>query len=288
MRYYLEVSPGVVAVRRQGIKLPRAAQQVLRLGGGRREKVREFSWDARKRMLRALGSVRWEDVTGRMAMVTLTYPGEYPRTGKEIKSHLAKFRKRWEREYGPVRAFWGLEFQSENRRAPHFHLYVEMPEGEPGVIERVLGQAWWEVVGSEDSRHLVRGCHVRWGVLTGKRRIDVGTADERELRRENAGDIARYMWGHAAKWKQKQLPDDFDDPGRWWGLWNLEQVTHTVEVSREAYEQLRGRVLGEQERRRGQRAAPSKRLDGMDGLWTVTPDGLTLGVAWLREVGGDV
>ena len=63
--------------------------------------------------------------------------------------------------------------------------------------ERWLALRWYEIVGSEDERHLKAG--VSW---------EVAESDD--------GGI-RYMCTHGAKRAQKKVPDGYTDVGKFWG-----------------------------------------------------------------------
>jgi hypothetical protein len=121
-------------------------------------------------------------------MLTLTYPGEFPRDGRLVKRHWANMRTwlvRNNRKGG-----WFLEFQK--RGAPHFHVFLD---GE--VDYELIARRWYEVVGSKDLRHLLAGTRI-------------------EMLREGHA-AAAYASKYAAKVEQKEPPEGFDNVGRFWG-----------------------------------------------------------------------
>ena len=136
-------------------------------------------------------------------MVTLTYPGEYPSTGTETKNHLRRFLQELQREAKrqgkettqPVSAFWFLEFQG--RGAPHYHIFTNHPVNKVWASKR-----WYDIVGSEDIRHL-----------------HAGTRCEK-LVRGRAGTIS-YASKYAAKMEQKLTPKGFENVGRFWGVYGV-------------------------------------------------------------------
>ena len=107
-------------------------------------------------------------------MVTLTYPYEYPTDGKASKEHLRRFlqelQREWKRDtdWKGVRqlhsSFWFLEFQE--RGAPHYHIFTNWPISKEWVSER-----WYDIVNSEDVRHLHAGTTHRTAPY-GARRYD--------------------------------------------------------------------------------------------------------------------
>jgi hypothetical protein len=135
-----------------------------------------------------------------------------------------------------------------------------------------VSTAWYETVGSGDSRHLRAG--------TGVDRQFVGRACD--VRR-----LAAYFAKHNSKWSKKgeqnEVPDGWEDVGRFWGVWGLTPDVERVELNRADYHQV-CRVL-----RRLQRAARQgrkvKARGGEAGLWTLAGDGRKIGVQlarWLR------
>lgn len=139
-------------------------------------------------------------------MVTLTYPGEYPSDGITTKNHLRRFlqelqreAKRSGKESAPLfSAFWFLEFQG--RGAPHYHIFTNTPVNKAWASKR-----WYDIVGSEDIRHL-----------------HAGTRCEK-LVRGRAGTIS-YASKYAAKMEQKLTPKGFENVGRFWGVYGIRFV----------------------------------------------------------------
>jgi len=134
-------------------------------------------------------------------MVTLTYPAEFPTNGTETKNHLRRFLQEVQRQFNRSRketaplnsAFWFLEFQQ--RGAPHYHIFLNHP-----VKQEWASRRWYEIVGSEDIRHLHAGT-----------RCEV-------LARGRAGTIS-YASKYAAKMEQKLTPHGFENVGRFWGVY---------------------------------------------------------------------
>lgn len=149
------------------------------------------------------------------AMVTVTYPQFYPKNGKEVKEdlqHILNYfaRQKWYKNY-----LWFLEFQT--RGAPHFHIMLEMtkpPTITPEMrvkfatswLKRVTKQEWFyaECPVGEFAMHCGRIIAVNAHYKTW------------ELIKEPAG-AARYVAKYAAKAKQKEVPEDYQDVGRFWG-----------------------------------------------------------------------
>lgn len=125
-------------------------------GGGRRGKVAGFSDASRRRLLRLFASIDRRANDGRPPItVTLTYPGEHP-SAELAKTHLRAFEKRLTRQYPLAATIWRLELQQ--RGAAHFHLAIFGPRFIP---HQWVARAWFEVVGSNDPKHLEAGTETR-------------------------------------------------------------------------------------------------------------------------------
>ena len=126
-RWRLTVSPGSIGLSASQDARPTQANVGPRSTTSDRRQISEFSAKSELRMTRRLASLDytpWSDAirSGQMlAMVTLTYPGEWEPlapTSKAAGSHVRAFRARLERAIGPVAGIRKLEIQ--RRGAPHF------------------------------------------------------------------------------------------------------------------------------------------------------------------------
>jgi hypothetical protein len=272
------VSPGGVKLKRQAIRSDQDGAQVVKasvVGGGgdkpraaKRGRITEFTAKSRQEMRWTFNALPWETVPGRLAMVTLTYPVEFPRSGETIKSHFAAFQNRWRRRYGrgPVGA-WALEFQE--RGAPHFHFYVGLPDESEVVWDPVVGQwvwewaleAWFEIVGSGESDHRA------WGV-----NVQLSASEEKRV---NGLRVGEYFWRESGKWIQKQVPEGFEDVGAFWRYSGMKKVEYATSIRRDEYVRIRRPLL----RLRAQRSGGKiRRPRGLDGTSVVGVDGFGTGV----------
>jgi hypothetical protein len=133
-------------------------------------------------------------------MYTLTYPCGFPSNGVEVKKHLKEFLRRLKRtavtngfDQDRYSAFWFLEFQE--RGAPHFHIFCNYYERN----KQWISKQWYEIVGSEDHRHMLAGTRV-------------------ERIRSGRGGTASYAKKYAQKQEQKIVPNGYDNVGRFWGI----------------------------------------------------------------------
>lgn len=188
-----------------------------RVGGGLRGRCGPFSKASRRRLMRRMATIR-DDATA--VFVTLTYPAEYPADWHTWKRHLDTFLKRLERKRPEAGVVWKLEPQA--RGAPHFHLLIF--GASYALLRWWVAQAWFEVVGSGDGRHLRAGTRVE------------------RLR------SARGARAYAAKYLGK-LPDvlpegvDWEEVGRWWGIRRPENIPWATCVTLEVGHTEAWRVL---------------------------------------------
>lgn len=115
--------------------------------GGKRGKVKGFSFASRRRLMQTIARIRLDAPLP--MFVTLTYPDKFP-SPIESKKHLDVFMKRLLRAFPDLGLIWKLEPQE--RGAPHYHILVW------GVSEHDLFiftvKAWYEIAGAGDKNHL--------------------------------------------------------------------------------------------------------------------------------------
>jgi len=137
-------------------------------------------------------------------MVTLTYPADYPSDGREVKEHLRRFLQEMRRlavdngVLATYSSFWFLEFQ--NRGAPHFHIFTTHR-----IDYSLVAELWYNIVNSGDKKHLKAGTRV-------------------ELLKAGRNGTIVYAKKYAKKQSQKQVPDDYLNVGRFWGVSGLRKV----------------------------------------------------------------
>lgn len=171
------------------------------VGGGLRSTITEWSKKSRARCEKHIrncpdGSIKY--------FLTLTYPREFSNDGVRIKRDLSTMRKRL-RRMGVRDDIWFLEFQM--RGAPHFHLYLgQCPTGnlEKGI--KACANAWYEIVGSGDPKHL----KFTLGQCGGKNKPCL------EIMR-NPHAASYYAVKYVVKADQKKVPSEYLNVGRFWG-----------------------------------------------------------------------
>ncbi len=168
----------------------------------KRGKISEFTKKSRLRLMRELSKVRRDCLP---VLVTLTYPGEYSDDPKTWKRHLDNFIKRMGRKFPGVAGVWKLEPQK--RGAPHYHMLVWGASYVDLLIW--VPKAWYEVVKSGDIRHLHAGTRV-----------------------ERVKSQQGVMF-YASKYLGKEVPAEWGNSGRWWGIFSRENLPYGEIVSME-------------------------------------------------------
>jgi len=135
-------------------------------------------------------------------MLTLTYPADFPLDGRLVKDHWKRFRQ-WMKRNGAVTGLWVLEFQK--RGAPHFHIFIQTS------LDRVaVSKAWYKIVNSMDPKHLAAGTRIE--------------------RFRYPPAIGSYVMKYASKMDQKDVPSEFKNVGRFWGIRGDPVITRDIHV----------------------------------------------------------
>lgn len=206
-RIEFSTGPGIVEAR------VRTEPRDFPLRPGTKRAVSGFSAEAKRNLWKAALRFPWDEM-GPVALVTLTYPDDFPLDGWVAKWHLGKLWSRWEtmfreRPWG----IWAMEFQI--RGAIHFHAFLRVPalpgweEDRYEVLKGWGFSAWSQIVGFSTDP-LETDHHERMGL-----RFNVSPAWYAGSL--SAVGIAEYLVAHAGKGAQKELPEGVTRPGRFWG-----------------------------------------------------------------------
>ena len=173
-----------------------------KVSGGLRSRITRFSYASRQRLISACRNR--EDFNG---FITLTYPdekyaetatgGNFMASGRLVKEHLRRFRQFLTRR--GIGGIWFLEFQK--RGAPHFHL-VTTAALSPDQEKRAK-KYWAKLVGSDCPHHAEMGVNAQ------------------VMRKAHAAGA--YAAKYSAKDEQKQVPEHYQDVGRFWGMFGLDE-----------------------------------------------------------------
>jgi hypothetical protein len=173
---------------------------VKRRGGGMRQAVTLLSESSKRRMV-----FTFRNVVGLEVFLHLTYPGKpelVPTDGREVKRHWDNMR-RWLVRQG-VAGGWFMEFQ--RRGAPHLHVFLTGP-----IPKEKVAAAWNRIAGQDDPDNLMAG-------------IRIESMREKHM-------AAVYAAKYASKSEQKDVPEAFQNVGRFWGLFGGLSVEPVAEVN---------------------------------------------------------
>lgn len=126
--------------------------------GGVRGACKGFSKSSRRRLIHKLAQVRGAGLVA--YFVTLTYPAEFSRDWKRWKRDFKVWRDRLMGRFpSVVGGCWRVEFQK--RGAPHFHVLLWVKDRLPPTFKLWLSHSWYNIVGSEDEKHLRAGTNAQ-------------------------------------------------------------------------------------------------------------------------------
>lgn len=187
---------------------------------GNRGAIKALSPDARKRFKLHLRNIREGSLN---LFVTLTYGAEYPTDGKIVKKHLKSMRD-WMAKQGVSKGVWFLEFQK--RGAPHFHFFVEANHS---LTSLKVATAWARRIKNylptEESRRKLIAVH--------QGQVKNGRPCVEPVKKPHA--LSYYGTKYATKSHQKEVPDEYQNVGRFWGYWGDAKPSFQVNVYRGLY-----------------------------------------------------
>jgi hypothetical protein len=190
-------------------------------------------------------SLPWERLGPRLVMLSLTYPGdwrEWVPDGRVFDGHRRAFLERWRRRWGSPAGVWVKEFQKSG--SPHLHMFLAIPDVVPayeyeGLRERTLmrhrlerrygryeGRAKLPAIGLKYGGDFAMWLRNAWSEVVGTqgvskahhaRGVDIAVSfwSDEVARTKDRVEVAAYMAGESAKWKQKKPPADFTRVGRY-------------------------------------------------------------------------
>jgi hypothetical protein len=195
--------------------------------GGQRGPITDFTAGARRRLRQETLDYDLDYYTapakgassGRALFTTLTYPLQYSDDWEGWKADKRAFERRLQRRYPDLHGeLWRLELQK--RGAPHFHLLVFFEnEVKRASFLRWARQAWYEIVGSGDLKHLRHGVDVR--VMYGR-----------------GWRVMRYLLKYMTKPLGRGAKQEHEDGtavspaiGRTWGHWGAIRKVPTTRLA---------------------------------------------------------
>lgn len=176
--------------------------------GAKRGEVRGYSRQARERF----AFVSRETIVTFHSLMTLSYGKQFPTDGKEVKKHLNRFLVWYRRNIGGEYIWW-LEFQQ--RGAPHIHI-ASQKQGITVVDRQQFSAAWRRSQGA---------CYPApyTDLDTGETRTisnDVYRVHKHPKQwqeKQNDDGPKRYIMKYALKMRQKVVPKNYLNVGRFFG-----------------------------------------------------------------------
>jgi hypothetical protein len=187
---------------------------------GNRGAIKALSPDSRKRFKLHLRNIREGSLN---LFVTLTYGADYPTDGKIVKKHLKSMRD-WMAKQGVSKGVWFLEFQK--RGAPHFHFFIEANHS---LTSLKVATAWAsrikDYLPTKESRRKLIAVH--------QGQVKNGRPCVEPVKKPHA--LSYYGTKYATKSHQKEVPDEYQNVGRFWGYWGDAKPSFQVNVYRGLY-----------------------------------------------------
>jgi hypothetical protein len=187
---------------------------------GSRGAIKALSPDARKRFKLHLRNIKEGSLR---LFVTLTYGADYPTDGKIVKKHLKSMRD-WMAKQGVSKGVWFLEFQK--RGAPHFHFFIEANHS---LTSLKVATAWARRIKNylptKESRRKLIAVH--------QGQVKNGRPCVEPVKKPHA--LSYYGTKYATKSHQKEVPDEYQNVGRFWGYWGDAKPSFQVNVYRGIY-----------------------------------------------------
>lgn len=176
------------------IKILKSEKEVTGKCPSPRGTIEAFSEASRRRLLEVARNSGWKI----QSQICLSYPAIFPHDGQAVKAHLNAFLVGMKRYYGSVSYLWCLEFQK--RGAPHLHVFLSIEANDANRAK--LSDLWARLITKtpEDYNDVVQvHKHPRnfiiWNMSSGQYLVK------------------QYL----AKTQQKDVPEQFNNVGRWWG-----------------------------------------------------------------------
>ncbi len=235
------------------------------LGPGRH--IVEWSAKSRVNMTRTLVTLDYNTLIaqGELAMLTLTYPGDWlpvVPNGRVFKHHIDKLRQRFRKRYGKAMAgVWKMEFQ--RRGAPHLHMLMPLPESMHDFRAWVRS-AWAAIVDHPDAiermKHEGQGANVDRPdrPMTDPKRIGV------YFNKHGLWGSKEYQNRPPAEWVS--AAEQGESVGRFWGYWQLERMEVPAMVTGDEAKQAARMLRRWQARSRYTRETVVQRIDTRTGV----------------------
>ena len=190
----------------------------------KRGKVSTFSFRSRRRLLTTFAKLDKTRLK-KPKMLTLTYPASYSDKWEKWKRDLDVFvSKHLLTRIPDVFIMWKLEPQK--RGAPHYHLMIfsdcQKALEKVYQLKDTWKRVWYEIVASNDPKHLKAGTHVGFNSNKAKRKTKFDSWQD------VTGYMGKYM-GKTHEGFKDHLGNPIQYSGRSWGIYNREMYNKFVD-----------------------------------------------------------
>lgn len=180
----------------------------------KRKKITAFSDASRRRLVKYTREVPKSRFTG---LITLTYPDTPDvQVSKEDVNQFLEYMRRYANSL-TFSALWIMEFQ--DRGTVHYHVWTNswIPKGK-------ITKAWNRIIGAMP---------------------DTPSTNVKAWKAFSKSGLSSYVAKYAKKQAQKELPEELDGAGRWWGKVGDVSTPNAVktEVTREQYDEIKTDAL---------------------------------------------
>jgi len=124
----------------------------------------------------------------------LTYHGQNPTDGATVKMHLDRWLKSYRRRFPAGAYLWVLEFQ--NRGTPHYHVFLSVAVDR--AMQKKMAKSWIKITNGSPAQYWWHCRPENWTPWS----MDNGNY---------------LMKQYAIKHAQKEVPQEFQNVGRFWG-----------------------------------------------------------------------
>lgn len=171
------------------------------------------------------------------SLITLTYGEFWPTDGAVVKAHLNKVLSWLRRHYPHQEYLWFLEFQ--NRGAPHIHILYSLV---PNDLDRAnLALYWAGGVALKWDTELTPNT-AKSSLQLYKKMLSVHFFEDTWAALEKVDGAARYVTKYATKTEQKEVPDRYQNVGRFWGSSSGVAFPDSEEIDPVREDELRDRL----------------------------------------------
>lgn len=198
----IEIFPG-------GWKIRRENNRQGKLARGDRSKITRLSASSLSRLAWTVSNTEKKFTS----MLTLTYGMQFPVSGREVQRHRNSILTNLRNWYKPLSYLWVLEFQK--RGAPHLHVILDKPDRLTENDRERLAERWARIISPINAMYSRLRDRKIFRTRSAIKSVHMDKRTWEKVRKKRGAE--RYMTKYALKAKQKNVPSEYGDVGRFWG-----------------------------------------------------------------------